>query len=543
MNKFLLFALVVTFATSAYAGTLVPAAVGAEMPVYQSQSTIQYAYGQLQAQFVYKKTNIWAYEKASSEYAGTFPAGISDNAENNISIKAYPNILTTLPVLAMAMAEAELSKNLEIVYDKKAKTFGFKPIVGLYPFGRNNEGKYCFEGDFDKEVGTDSHTLRFYAILQDAKRTDKAFLVIFRWSSKKPGVQLAETLQFNTELWPTGQAEPTPEYLNALLRRAGCSGNGLIYSSLLSADNNVAKAEIVDEGARKTMSETKVSIQVIQQQVESLTSGNLSKDEFNQNVSVINGKLAELSVKLNTLSESQPNLTGSVNLLQQQCQSLALSLRTMSSSFLSTDQLQTTVDNFQGQINSLAERLNIVIKAVEDVSDYQTQTYKGLNALKEATNTNAVAIQTVDANTQKLLTKTNANSQDIAQLQADVSSLKGWAGSVGKATGSSERIQDQSQTVQGASVPKVASYNVIFKTKSGQRAGKVLIKAYSTTKKDFVYGHIEQGILQVQGDQLSSDKDSRYIYWRLSEKDAWQRTDYQVSSTTTVVEVACNGGK
>ena len=223
-------------------------------PFFTSTPSEQYATGKLQFDAIYRDTLVWSYDGATSEYAGTYPIGMG--AGNSITLRFYPNIETrSLPVEAVAVGEAELQTQLAYTYDRKLKTFRLKPMKGLYLIERNEDGRFAGDIVLDDSVGEGSHVVRIYALVRDAKREDKAFLIIFHWASKRPGVGLVDTLRFRTERWPANTPAPTVGYLNDLFRRAGNGGTGMVFSALIAADIADAGRATTNEAERQRVLE------------------------------------------------------------------------------------------------------------------------------------------------------------------------------------------------------------------------------------------------------------------------------------------------
>jgi len=216
-------------------GTASETGVAVTAPLYSENPSEQFATGELQFDAMYRDVNVWSYDGATGEYAGSYPTGMG--ADNDIVLHFYPNILTSnLAVEAVAVGEAELVGKLAYVYDKKSKTFEFKAMDGLFPIGRDENGRFAGNIVLDKSVPEGSHVMRVYALVRDARRVDKALLIFFHWARKGPGAGLVDTLRFRTERWLADTPAPDANYLTDLLCRAGNGGTGQVFSRLITAD-------------------------------------------------------------------------------------------------------------------------------------------------------------------------------------------------------------------------------------------------------------------------------------------------------------------
>ncbi|MCX6808943.1 MAG: hypothetical protein NTW50_04770 [Candidatus Berkelbacteria bacterium] len=541
------------------AGLLGATAAGIDLPLLQTTSSETFVFGQLQAQFTYGGENAWAYEKASSEYAGVFPVGIKDK---NIVLKVYPNVNSVLPVLAMAASEAELSKKIEYQYDKKTQTFSFKEMNGLLPLARDPvSGRYCFTLTLTPEIGTDSHSLRFYALIQDAKKKDHAFLMIFRWTSKKPGIGLVETFQFDTEKWPENWPTPSLEYFTDLVRRAGCSGHGLVYPSLLADDaarkNESPKEETIDEGARAQILEAKGLIADLQEKAKTLAAGTLTREQFVVAVADFQEKNKQLSLKFDALVKAEPRLMAILAKYGEQCAVINATVQSLSASSATQAQFDDMAKSFQSQINDLAAKTNVLSGLTGQLNSFQAQTCEALNILGRAINANSDATSTVDRNTQRLTAEVDELRRENARLKADVTDLKGWADAfkktpqpllVSEALRPTPTIPPVSAPIAAAPAVADDKYAIAFCRGRGtwcEQAdiknlvleSKVYIRCYQKSSGKWVTGFVPNGVLNVNGDKVGS----RLIYWSLDGVN-WQTLPYTVSSTTKFIVVPTGEG-
>ncbi len=201
-------------------------------PVYTEQASQQVTSGKVQVQVTYAQAVTWQWDEAETSYLGTFPVGIG------ATMKVYPNVLADMPVVAMVAAQGELEKKLEYSYDRRTNTWSFT-TPGVLVLKRDAGGRWYLEMPLEVAVGADLHCFRFYALVQDGKRNDKAInLILFKikWAGKTNLSAMVDTLRFKTECWPANCSAPSVQYLTDLLRRAGNGGNGLVFETLLAND-------------------------------------------------------------------------------------------------------------------------------------------------------------------------------------------------------------------------------------------------------------------------------------------------------------------
>lgn len=229
-------------------------AVGVDFPLYSAQSSTQTMTGMMQVVIRYQDQIPWTWDQSESTYLGRFPSGIG------LVLDAFPNGISNLPLVAMCAVEGELEQEPKYRYDRKNKEWSFEGSQ-VYNMGRDGRGKFYLSIPLDAKIGTDAHCLRFYGLLKDGKREDRAFLVIFRRPKKSPLSAVVDTLRFQTELWPSGAEKPSVQYLTDLLRRAGNGGNGLVFETLIANDQARAdyRAEQAQEESKPQTTEKSVT--------------------------------------------------------------------------------------------------------------------------------------------------------------------------------------------------------------------------------------------------------------------------------------------
>lgn len=204
--------------------------VGVDIPVYSEQQSTETATGKIQTVASYCQKVVWQWDEAEGSYLGTFPVGIG------VAFKVYPNVLANLPILAIAATDGELECKLEFS-EKHGEWQSKTPGVTL--LSRDENGRFYLPISLEASIDSDAHCLRFYALVQGAKRNDKEInLILFKikWVSKSNTSTMVDTLRFKTEKWPEGVEKPSISYLADLLRRAGNGGNGLVFETLIAND-------------------------------------------------------------------------------------------------------------------------------------------------------------------------------------------------------------------------------------------------------------------------------------------------------------------
>jgi len=225
--------------TPASASALAPAGAIFDGPVYTEQASQEVQNGQVQVQVSYLGGIASQWDEAERTYFGTLPVGIG------ATMKVYPNVLSGQPVIAMVAVQSELERKLEYRYDKKSKTWSFT-TPGVIALRRDEGGRWYLELPLSAAVGTDIHCLRFYALVQDARRNDHSInLILFKikWVGKGNVSAMTDTLRFKTECWPANVPAPSFQYLTDLLRRAGNGGNGLVLETLLASDGGAGDSD------------------------------------------------------------------------------------------------------------------------------------------------------------------------------------------------------------------------------------------------------------------------------------------------------------
>lgn len=195
--------------------SLVPTVVGAvdigygvSVPIYREKSSEITATSAPQVTVSWFGTAFWGWDSLMKEYLLP-PRGVG------AVLRVFPNIDSiNKKVLGVYMTRAELQESFVDLRSSE-----------LQPLERR-DGRFCDNVVLDDE-SSDPQSRRYYALVQDGKRSDHTLLVLLHWHREKDSSQLVSEFRYMAWEWSGDKPNDVDEIV-ARMKSMGSGGKPLI---------------------------------------------------------------------------------------------------------------------------------------------------------------------------------------------------------------------------------------------------------------------------------------------------------------------------